>query len=178
MLELVDLANHTRQQTGQLSPGQQHRLALALALVHDPPIILLDEPLAGLDDVGREEFAAVLVELRSMEKTLLIASESRATIADVCDVVALLSDGRIETPDQQTATAYTWIELVGDPDPTLRALLQHPGVDNVMHDGNFVTVRGPSTAEERAVLLDWLVRSGVQLSGFGTTNASAGGNIE
>lgn len=176
MLELVDLADHAKRQTDQLSRGQKHRLALALALVHDPPIILLDEPLAGIDDVGREEFISVLVELRSMEKTLLIASESRADVVDLCDTVALLVDGRINQPTERPAVAYTWIEVVGDPDPTLRALLQRPGVDNILHDGNFITVQGPTTAEDRARFVAWLVASGIHVSGFGTTNAPAGGH--
>jgi ABC-2 type transport system ATP-binding protein len=174
MLELVDLSDRAGQQTDQLSRGQKHRLALALALVHDPPIILLDEPLAGIDDVGREEFMSVLVELRSMEKTLMIASESRADVVDLCDSVALIADGRIDQPTERAVTTYTWVEVLGDVDLTLRALLQHPGIENILHEGNFITVQGPRTAEDRARFVEWLVTSGIHLSGFGATNAPAG----
>jgi hypothetical protein len=82
----------------------------------------------------------------------------------------------METPIEGAAVAYTWIEVVGDPDPALRALLQQPGVDDIRHEGNFITVRGPTSSEERAVFAEWLLRNGVHLSGFGATGAPAGGH--
>jgi ABC-type multidrug transport system ATPase subunit len=176
MLELVDLAGHARRTVDSLSRGQRRRLALALALVHDPAIILLDQPLDGIDEVGRDEFIAVLLELRSMEKTLLIATESRADAADVCDASTLLVDGRVEAPIEGGAVAYTWIEIVGDPSLAIRALLQRPGIDDVRQEGSFITVRGPTTGEERAAFAEWLLGSGLHLAGFGATNAPAGGS--
>jgi ABC-type multidrug transport system ATPase subunit len=176
MLELVDLAGYARRMVDSLSRGQRRRLALALALVHDPAIILLDQPLDGIDEIGREEFISVLMELRSMEKTLLIASESRADVADVCDATTLLVDGRVDAPVESAAVIYTWIEIVGDPDLAIRALLQRPGIDDVRQDGSFITVRGPTSGEERAIFAEWLLGNGVHLAGFGATNAPAGGS--
>lgn len=175
MLELVDLAGHGQSYVGTLSRGQRRRLALALALVHDPPIILLDEPVAGVDEAGRGELLSVLVELRSMEKTLLIASQSQADVSDVCDVAAPLVDGRLQPLARHQTTAFTWIEVVGDPESAVRALRERPGVDDVRQDGSFVTFQGPISAEERSRVAEWLVTREVHLSGFGATGIPAGG---
>ena len=176
MLELVDLVAHDGRYVATLSRGQRRRLALAMALVHDPPIILLDEPVAGVDDVGRGELLSVLVELRSMEKTLLIASQSQADVADVCDVVAPLSAGHLLPLTKQEAAVLTWLEVLGDPEPAVRALRERPGVEDVRQDGSFVTFQGPSSAEERSQVAEWLVAHAVHLSGFGTTTLPAGGD--
>ncbi|MGH2460311.1 MAG: ABC transporter ATP-binding protein [Chloroflexota bacterium] len=176
MLELVDLADHDRADVATLSRGQRRRLALAMALVHDPPIILLDEPVAGVDEVGRGELLAVLLELRAMEKTLLIASQSHADVAEVCDVVAPLAAGRLRPLVEQGTTTLTWIEVVGDPDAAVRALRERPGVDDVRQDGSFVTFQGPSTGEERSLVTEWLIGRQIHLAGFGATGSPAGGD--
>lgn len=176
MLELVDLADRDRADVATLSRGQRRRLALAMALVHDPPIILLDEPVAGVDDTGRGELLSVLLELRSMEKTLLIASQSQADVAEVCDVVAPLVDGRLQPLAEQQATTFTWIEVVGDPDAAVRALRERPGVEDVRQDGTFVTFQGPSTGDERSQVTEWLIGRQIHLAGFGATGSPAGGD--
>lgn len=171
MLELVDLIPRRDARVEALSRGQRRRLALALALVHDPPIILLDEPLSGVDETGRGELASVLLELHAMGKTILIASPSVAEVAEVCDVVIPLARGRLETPDLQESTILTWIEPIGEIEAVLRTIREHPGVDAVHEDGGVVTFRGPTTGEERAQVVDWLTRNGVRLAGFGAVAA-------
>jgi ABC-type multidrug transport system ATPase subunit len=171
MLELVDLEAVGRQPVATLSPGQQRRLAIALALVHDPPIVLVDEPSAGLDDVGRGELLSVLQELRSMEKTLLIASQVAADVAEVCDEVVQLAHGRLLSPEAQAATAWTWLEVVGEVEAALRTLRERPGIGELRREGNLVTCRqDEASPEERARLAAWLIAEGVQLAGFGVTS--------
>lgn len=110
-----------------------------------------------------------------MEKTLLIASQSQADIADVCDVVAPLVDGHLQNRAAHQAIVFTWIEVVGDPEPARRALRERPGIDDVRQDGCFLTFRGPETPEERARVAEWLIAQDVHLSGFGVTGIPAGG---
>jgi hypothetical protein len=97
-------------------------------------------------------------------------------VAEVCDVVAPLAAGRLQPPTYQETTTLTWIEVIGEPEAAVRALREHPGVDDVRRDGAFVTFRGPSSGEERARVAEQLVASGVHLAGFGATTAPAGGN--
>jgi ABC-2 type transport system ATP-binding protein len=148
---------------------------MALALVHDPPIILLEEPFDGVDEVGRGEIASVLVELRSMAKTLLIASQSSADVADICDVVAPIERGRLTQLTRSDPSSFVWIEVVSDVDAALRFLREQPRVADIRHDGSFITFEGVTTAEERSGFIASLVRGGIQLSGFGTTVTPAGG---
>lgn len=176
MLELVDLTAQARTYVGALSRGQRRRLALALALVHDPPIILLDEPLSGVDEIGRGELLSVLLELRSMEKTLLIASQSQSDVSDVCDSVAPILGGRLQTVAEHHAAVLMWLEVLGDPDLAVRLLHERPGVEDVRRDGSFLTLQGPDSPEARSRLAEWLVAHDVHLSGFGTTGLPAGGD--
>lgn len=177
MLELVDLSARARLPVNALSRGQRRRLALALALVHDPPIVLLDEPMSGIDETGRGELESILLELRAMGKTLLIASQAPSEVVEVCDLIVALVDGRLEGGGERGAEAamLTWVELAGAAEPALRALREYPGVEDLSDDGGFVTFRGPKTGEERAQVVDWLVGNGIRLAGFGTTTTPVGG---
>ncbi|MBX6770442.1 MAG: ABC transporter ATP-binding protein [Chloroflexi bacterium] len=176
MLDLVDLVEQRQSPVEMLSRGQRRRLAIALALVHDPPIVLLDEPLAEVDEVGRSELISVLVELRAMGKTLLLASQAQSDIAEVADVVVPLVDGSLEPAAVRAATSFTWIEVLGDPIVAVRRLRERPGIDDVRHEGNFITFRGPAAPEQRAEVAEWLVAQGIHLSGLGTTGTPAGGD--
>lgn len=177
MLELVDLSARARLPVASLSRGQRRRLALALALVHDPPIVLLDEPMSGIDETGRGELVSILLELRAMGKTLLIASQAPSEVAEVCDQVVSLVDGHLEASGERGSepATLTWVELAGEVEPALRALREYPGVEDLAEEGGFVTFRGPKTAEERARVVDWLVGNGIRLAGFGTTTSPVGG---
>jgi ABC-2 type transport system ATP-binding protein len=93
-LELVDLWEARGQRAGSLSGGQQRRLELACALVHDPELLLLDEPTAGIDPLLRGRIWTELHRLRDAGRTLLITTQY-VDEADGCDVVALLTEGRL-----------------------------------------------------------------------------------
>jgi ABC-2 type transport system ATP-binding protein len=80
---------------GQLSGGQKQRLALAMALVHDPRVIFLDEPTAGLDPQVRREIYALIEQLRSERKTLLLTTHYIEEAERLCDRVAIIDHGRV-----------------------------------------------------------------------------------
>lgn len=106
LLDVVGLTDHAGTLASVLSPGQRRRAALAAALVHDPPLLLLDDPLAGLDGGVRLEQREVLRELRGMSKTVIVASNLLADLAALCDEILVLHDGGLVwrgTPDQLPA---------------------------------------------------------------------------
>ncbi len=80
---------------GSLSKGQRQRLGLAQALLHDPAVLLLDEPADGLDPLGVADFGALLGRLRAAGKTVLLSSHFLPQIESLCDQVFLLRDGRV-----------------------------------------------------------------------------------
>ena len=95
VLEEVGLTGQERKAVGALSGGMKQRLALALALLADPPVLLLDEPTSNLDAATRDEFVALLVDLRRAGKTLLFTSHHREEVEALAEHVLVLQDGRI-----------------------------------------------------------------------------------
>ena len=95
LLELVDLAEKRDSYVEGLSRGMQQRLCLARALIHDPLVLLLDEPASGLDPVARVEMRELLKELSRMGKTILISSHILSELADLCTHVGMVAGGRL-----------------------------------------------------------------------------------
>ena len=95
LLELVDLASKRDAYVQSLSRGMQQRLCLAHALVHDPKVLLLDEPASGLDPRARVELRELLRELRVLGKTILISSHILPELEELCTSVAIVDHGRV-----------------------------------------------------------------------------------
>ena len=95
VMETVGLNPKSRKPVGKYSLGMRQRLAIAQAIMEDPPLLLLDEPMNGLDNEGVSEIREVLKQLREKGKTILLASHSREDIAVLCDTVTELDHGRI-----------------------------------------------------------------------------------
>lgn len=101
LLDLVELSGHESKRVNQLSGGMQRRLSLAAAIVHDPELIFLDEPTAGIDPVLRRKFWTYFETLKENGRTLFVTTQYVAEAA-YCDLVGLLVDGRlivIDTPE-------------------------------------------------------------------------------
>jgi ABC-2 type transport system ATP-binding protein len=95
LLELVDLAHKRDDYVQALSRGMQQRLCLAHALVHDPQILLLDEPASGLDPRARADLRELLRELSAMGKTVIISSHILPELEELCTAVAIIDRGRV-----------------------------------------------------------------------------------
>ena len=95
LLELVDLASKRDSYVSGLSRGMQQRLCLAHALVHDPQVLLLDEPASGLDPRARVELRELLRELRALGKTIVISSHILPELEELCTSVAIVDRGRV-----------------------------------------------------------------------------------
>ena len=107
VLELVDLGYKRDALVTSLSRGMTQRLGLARVLLHDPMVLLLDEPASGLDPRARIDMRALLKRLRSMGKTILVSSHILPELADICNKIGiiergqLLFDGDVETAIKQ-----------------------------------------------------------------------------
>jgi ABC-2 type transport system ATP-binding protein len=95
LLDLVDLGDRRDAYVQTLSRGMQQRLCLAHALVHDPQVLLLDEPASGLDPRARVELRELLRELRSMGKTIVISSHILPELEELCTSVAIVDRGQV-----------------------------------------------------------------------------------
>jgi ABC-2 type transport system ATP-binding protein len=95
VLELLDLMHKREDFVNGLSRGMKQRLCLAKTLVHDPPVLILDEPSSGLDPRARLEVKALLKELRQMGKTILISSHILTELADCCTSIGIIERGQL-----------------------------------------------------------------------------------
>ena len=95
VLDLTDLTGKREAYVESLSRGMKQRLCLAKTLVHDPKVLLLDEPASGLDPRARIEFRALLKELQQMGKTIFVSSHILPELADFCNVVGIMERGHL-----------------------------------------------------------------------------------
>lgn len=95
VIEWVGLSAAAHRRVGTYSKGMLQRIGLAQALVHDPRLVILDEPTAGVDPVGSAEISELILKLKTQGKTVLITSHLLAQIEDICDRVAILDHGKL-----------------------------------------------------------------------------------
>jgi ABC-2 type transport system ATP-binding protein len=95
VIDWVGLSGASQRRVGTYSKGMLQRIGLAQALVHDPQLIILDEPTAGVDPVGSAEISELILNLKKQGKTVLITSHLLAQIEDICDRVAILDKGKL-----------------------------------------------------------------------------------
>ena len=95
VLALTDLTHKTESEVNGLSRGMQQRLAVARVLIHDPKVLLMDEPSSGLDPRARIEMRELLKELRRIGKTILISSHILYELADLCNAVGVIEQGKL-----------------------------------------------------------------------------------
>ena len=96
VLKLLDLEEAADKRVSKYSKGMAQRLGVAQALLHDPDLLILDEPTASLDPVGRNQFRELLLELKGRGKTILISSHILSEVESVCDRVAILEKGALK----------------------------------------------------------------------------------
>ncbi|MBB6431164.1 ABC transporter ATP-binding protein [Algisphaera agarilytica] len=142
VLDLTDLAYKADAEVNSLSRGMQQRLSVARVLLHDPKVLLLDEPASGLDPRARIEMRELLKELHLMGKTILISSHILLEMADLCNVVGIIEQGELKftgTMDEIIERARTMggggrVLTVAVASKTAQAaalLQQAPGIEKV-----------------------------------------------
>ena len=138
MLELLDLTHKRDDFVNGLSRGMKQRLCLAKTLVHDPPVLILDEPSSGLDPRARLEVKALLKELRTMGKTILISSHILTELADCCTSIGIIERGQlllhgpIETVYRQIQrNRHIEVRFAGNLDEGVSLIRSDPKVRNV-----------------------------------------------
>ena len=121
VLELVGLTEKKGALIGALSRGMQQRLGLARVLIHDPQLLLLDEPASGLDPRARIEMMAILQELQRLGKTIIISSHILSELQTLCNRVAIIEKGRLiysgpvqGVRDQVSQGRVVWVRVSSD----------------------------------------------------------------
>jgi ABC-2 type transport system ATP-binding protein len=157
LLELVNLADKSTDLVDSLSRGMKQRLSLARALVHQPEVLLLDEPASGLDPQARVELRILLQELQRMGKTIVISSHILAELQEVCTHIAIIVKGNL-------AAHGATVDL-------LHTAHRSPEVKVVLADGTSWTEPAADVAAQQALLVDLVVTRGLPVVEFTPTTA-------
>jgi ABC-2 type transport system ATP-binding protein len=138
LLELVDLYDKREAYVQTLSRGMRQRLCLAHALVHDPQVLLLDEPASGLDPRARVEMRELLRELGSMGKTIVLSSHILTELAELCDSVGIIEKGRLVASgpldvirNQVLQSRVLRIKVLSPKEEAQAILREQPGVGEI-----------------------------------------------
>ncbi|MGH8931415.1 MAG: ABC transporter ATP-binding protein [Egibacteraceae bacterium] len=175
LLELVELAHKRDVDVAGLSRGMQQRLGLARTLVHDPALLILDEPASGLDPRARIDLREILLELGRQGKTILISSHILSELAELCDRVGIIEAGRMlaqGTPDEiraaGRASAAVVVKVLGGSDALALAarVAASAGAQRVGIEEGVLHAEVTDGDEAAADLLAALVAAGVRVADY------------
>ncbi len=173
VLELLDLVHKRDDFVNGLSRGMKQRLCLAKTLVHDPPVLILDEPSSGLDPRARLEFKALMKELRRMGKTILISSHILSELADCCTSIGIIERGQLlmhgpieDVYRRIRRNRLIEIKFMDGMDVGLSIVRSMPETRDVRIEDHRATVELEGDDAKVAELLDSLTRQGVRLRSF------------
>lgn len=173
VLELLDLTHKRDDFVNGLSRGMKQRLCLAKTLVHDPPVLILDEPASGLDPRARVEVKALLKELRRMGKTILISSHILTELADCCTSIGIIERGELlmhgpisEVYERIRVNRVVTVVFRENMDVGMSILRSHPGFLDANVEGERVVVELDGDDDDVAGLLKEMVSKDVGLLSF------------
>ena len=167
-LFLVGLHEERFRYLGDFSTGMQQRVKLAQSIVHDPDLVLLDEPASGLDPAGRDQMLALISRFRDFGMNVLFSSHILDDIEQTCDWVVMLDSGRLihSAPlDPPREGEQVSVEVFGDPGPLVETLTKQGA--EVGQVGAVVTVSG-SSDDPFVLLREALESSGSSVRRLGT----------
>ncbi|MGA2030944.1 MAG: ABC transporter ATP-binding protein [Thermoguttaceae bacterium] len=173
VLDLLDLTGKRDAMVNSLSRGMKQRLCLAKTLVHDPPVLVLDEPSSGLDPRARIEVKALLKELRRMGKTILISSHILTELADCCTSIGIIERGKLlmhgpidDVYRRIRGNRIVRIRFSEKMEQGLAILRSLPETRDVQIENHHVTVELAADDRQIATLLKRLVAAGVGVQSF------------
>jgi len=171
VLELVELGYKREALVTSLSRGMTQRLGLARVLLHDPQVLLLDEPASGLDPRARIEIRRLLKELRAMGKTIMFSSHILPELADVCNKIGIIERGELivnadvaDVMRQVRRQTTLLIGVAGDRKAAARLLEDHDLVDGVEIGEKHLTVTLADGQQDYSDLASVLVAAGHKLT--------------
>jgi len=174
VLELLDLTHKRGDFVNGLSRGMKQRLCLAKTLVHDPPVLILDEPSSGLDPRARLEVKALLKELRRMGKTILISSHILSELADCCTSIGIVERGQLlmhgpidEVYRRIRGNRVMQIKVLEKMDVALSMVRSIPEARDLDVVEQRITVELALDDAQISQLLERMLAAGVKLTSFG-----------
>ena len=170
VLELTDLVSKQNAAVDSLSRGMQQRLGLARVLIHDPKVLILDEPASGLDPRARIEIRELLRELKRMGKTIMISSHILSELEEICDRVGIIEHGQLvfggtieEIRPRLGIHSKVRVKVLGDERRATELLTALPEILAVESVGDYLSVTFREGEQTDGIIARTLVNGGVDL---------------
>lgn len=170
VLDLVSLAVRREAEIKSLSRGMRQRLCLAKTLIHEPKLLLLDEPASGMDPAGRIEFREMIKSLQAMGRTVVISSHILTEMADFCTSIGILEQGSLRISgrvgdilSQLQPGLQLELELHSGHEPALTLLERHPHVQQLSQENGKIKCRWSAERSALPELHRLLVQSEISL---------------
>ncbi len=181
LLELVNLTEKKDSYVDSLSRGMKQRLCLARSLIHNPELLILDEPASGLDPRARFQMKEILKELKNMGKTIIISSHILPELSELCTSIGIIERGKIVisgTKEEIMSKIYNNsafdIKVINGTENAVKLLKEQPLVKNIYQDENQISFDFDGEETEIPTLLKSLLNSGISVISF----AQAESNLE
>ena len=181
LLELVNLSHKRDSYVDSLSRGMKQRLCLARSLIHDPRLLILDEPASGLDPRARVEVKAILKELRNMGKTVLISSHILPELAELCTSIGIINEGKLVASgsvdaimQELSGTRRIKIRLLDNAEAAVRLLREEPLIQEVSLMGDMIEAGFKGNEQQLPAILEKLVVNAIPVISF----SDEGGSLE
>lgn len=181
LLDLVNLSDKKDFYVDHLSRGMKQRLCLARSLVHNPKLLILDEPASGLDPRARVEMREVLMDLKDMGKTVLISSHILLELAEICTSIGIIHKGKMVTSgsvldiqNQMKHLSRIKIKALDDLEHVRHVLKQQPLVSDIVLANGLVECSFSGNDEDKYRLLQQLLAEEIKVIHF----EEAGGSLE
>lgn len=179
LLDLVNLSDKTNLYVDDLSRGMKQRLCLARSLIHNPELLILDEPASGLDPRARFEMKEILKNLIDMDKTIIISSHILPELAEMCTSIGVIQSGQMvlcgavdEILSMMSSANPLVITMVAQVEQAITFLKEQPLVETLSYKDNTIRVDFKGDTCEEAALLQSLVAQNLPVCAFGREEGS------
>lgn len=179
LMDLVRLSDQADSYVDEMSRGMKQRLCLARSLIHNPELLILDEPASGLDPRARFEMKEILKDLHNQGKTILISSHILPELAQMCSNIGIIEKGRMavsgtveEILSARGTVSPIIMKFTANQERAVEILKKNPLVQNIIIRDNSISVLFKGNEAEGADLLAELIQSGAMLSYFAREESS------
>ena len=173
LLEIVDLSSKLDEYVDTLSRGMKQRLCLARCLIHDPDVLILDEPASGLDPRARVELKEILKQLKQMGKTIIISSHILSELAEMCSEVGIINNGHVvaagnvnDIMRSMRRKRVVYIKPLIMDGALVRLLEQMPAVLDISESTSDIEIQFDGEDEDLAEIIRRIISEGIALLGF------------
>jgi len=170
VLELTDLQDKRSAAVDSLSRGMQQRLGLARVLIHDPRVLILDEPASGLDPRARIEIRELLRELKRMGKTIMISSHILSELEEICDHIGIIERGKLvfsgtmeEIRRRMGIQSKVKVKVACESDRAFEILSTLPQIQEVKTIGDFISVTFQEGVSANGIIARTLVHADIDV---------------